>query len=90
MVAMPWPTPMHIVARPISRSRRAISCSSVVMIRAPEQPTGGAAALSGEQRLLKDEGSRRFYPWHPFQARRTHSPPHDRLKARADYPVAHS
>src|SRR5918997_3734751 len=38
---MPCPTPMHIVARPYcTSSLRFISCTSVVRIRAPEQPSG--------------------------------------------------
>src|SRR5215213_6136609 len=40
-IAMPCPTPMHIVARPyLTSGRRAISCTSVVRIRAPEAPRG--------------------------------------------------
>ena len=39
-VAMPWPTPMHMLAAPRAAPRRVISCSRVAVIRAPEQPSG--------------------------------------------------
>jgi len=39
-VAMPWPTPMHIVAAARATARRRNSCSSVAVILAPEQPIG--------------------------------------------------
>src|SRR5690606_20064698 len=45
-MAMPWPTPMHIVARPTSTSVLTISCSSVVRMRAPEQPKGCPSAMA--------------------------------------------
>jgi len=32
---MPWPTPMHILAAPFAAPRLRISCSRVVMMRAP-------------------------------------------------------
>ena len=40
MVAMPWPTPMHMVARPYRLPRFCISCTKVVIMRAPLQPRG--------------------------------------------------
>ena len=42
---MPWPTPVHTVAAPLVVPRRRISCSKVVMIRAPEQPNGWPVAI---------------------------------------------
>ena len=44
--AMPWPTPMHMVAAPRAAPRRRISCSRVVTIRAPEQPSGWPMAIA--------------------------------------------
>src|SRR5260370_1092490 len=44
--AMPWPTPMHMVAAPRAVPRRCISCSKVVTIRAPEQPSGWPMAIA--------------------------------------------
>ena len=43
---MPWPTPMHMVAAPRRPPRRRISCSSVVVILAPEQPSGWPIAIA--------------------------------------------
>jgi Kef-type K+ transport system membrane component KefB len=45
-VAMPWPTPMHMVAAARAAPRRRISCSSVVVILAPEQPSGWPIAIA--------------------------------------------
>ena len=43
---MPWPTPMHMLAAPRAAPRRRISCSSVVTILAPEQPSGCPMAIA--------------------------------------------
>lgn len=40
IVATPWPMPTQRVARPREASVRIISCTSVVTIRAPVQPSG--------------------------------------------------
>ena len=40
MVAIPWPTPTHMVAKPRCTPRRFISWRSVVVIRAPLHPSG--------------------------------------------------
>ena len=56
-VAIPCPTPMHIVASPCRAPRRPISCSSVVRIRAPEQPSGWPSAIAPPLRLTRS-GSR--------------------------------
>src|SRR5215210_4977311 len=46
-IAIPCPTPMHIVARPICTSEwRCISCTSVVSMRAPEHPKGCPRAIA--------------------------------------------
>ena len=39
-LAIPCPTPMHMVARPWRAPRRRISCASVATSRAPEAPSG--------------------------------------------------
>jgi len=44
--AMPWPTPMHMLAAPRAAPRRRISCSRVVTILAPEQPSGCPMAIA--------------------------------------------
>src|SRR5205814_9622885 len=44
--AMPWPTPMHIVASPYSASRRSISRTSVLTSRAPLLPSGWPRAIA--------------------------------------------
>src|SRR5690606_9462843 len=56
-VAMPWPTPMHIDARPRLAPRRFISWSSVTTIRAPEQPTGWPSAIAPPLTLTMEESS---------------------------------
>ena len=43
---MPCPTPMHMVAAARRAPRRRNSCSSVVVIRAPEQPSGWPIAMA--------------------------------------------
>src|ERR1700694_357289 len=45
-VAIPWPTPMHIVARPYRTLRRASSCTSVAMMRTPLAPSGWPSAIA--------------------------------------------
>jgi Kef-type K+ transport system membrane component KefB len=45
-VAMPWPTPMHMAAAARAAPRRRISCSRVVVILAPEQPSGWPIAIA--------------------------------------------
>src|SRR5579875_76818 len=45
-VAMPCPTPMHIVASPLRAFRRTISCTSVTRMRAPLAPTGCPSAIA--------------------------------------------
>ncbi len=40
IVAMPWPTPMHIVASPVFAPRSIMLLISVVVIRAPLAPSG--------------------------------------------------
>src|SRR5439155_1226702 len=44
--AMPWPTPMHMVARPYSASRWPISRTSVLTSRAPLLPSGWPSAIA--------------------------------------------
>src|SRR5208282_3447129 len=44
--AMPWPTPMHMLAAPRATPRLRISCSKVVTILAPEQPSGCPMAIA--------------------------------------------
>ena len=51
IVLMPWPSPMHIVARPSSASFCSIVLSSVVVMRAPEQPSGWPSAIAPPFRL---------------------------------------
>jgi hypothetical protein len=46
-IAMPWPTPMHMVARPyLTSGRRPISCTRVVSMRAPDAPSGCPSAIA--------------------------------------------
>src|SRR5579875_1979633 len=45
-VAMPCPTPMHIVASPLRAFRRTISCTSVMRMRAPLAPTACPSAIA--------------------------------------------
>src|SRR5688572_10818306 len=53
-VAMPWPTPMHIVAAPRVPGPRARSWwTSVVAIRAPEQPSGWPSAMAPPSGLTR-------------------------------------
>lgn len=40
IVEMPWPRPMHMVARPTDELLCSIVLSSAVVMRAPEQPSG--------------------------------------------------
>ena len=64
---MPWPTPMHIVAAPRVPDGRAASWwTSVVRMRAPEQPSGWPRAIAppsgltrvGVETELGDDGER--------------------------------
>src|ERR1019366_7702765 len=43
---MPWPTPMHMVAAARAVPRRRSSCNRVVVILAPEQPSGWPIAIA--------------------------------------------
>src|SRR3954453_7146028 len=45
-VPVPRPPPQHIVTKPTCLSERSISCSSVVMRRAPVEPSGGPSAIA--------------------------------------------
>ena len=45
-VAVPSPPPQHIVTRPSSLSERSSSCSSVVISRAPVEPSGWPSAIA--------------------------------------------
>ena len=46
MIAAPWPTPTHMVARPYLPPRCFNSCSRVADIRAPLQPSGWPIAMT--------------------------------------------
>ena len=48
---MPWPTPMHIVARPSVASRSCMVWMSVVAMRAPEAPSGWPMAIAPPRTL---------------------------------------
>jgi Kef-type K+ transport system membrane component KefB len=56
-VAMPWPTPMHMVAAARLVPRRRISCSKVVVILAPEQPSGWPMAIAPPLTLTRSGSS---------------------------------
>src|SRR3954463_5417358 len=45
-VPVPRPPPQHIVTKPIDLSERSISCSSVVIRRAPVEPSGWPMAIA--------------------------------------------
>src|SRR4051795_2931864 len=45
-VPVPRPPPQHIVTKPIDLSERSISCSSVVIRRAPVEPSGCPRAIA--------------------------------------------
>src|SRR5690606_18872609 len=55
--AIPWPTPMHMVASPYLPARRRNSWTSVVRIRAPEAPSGCPSAIAPPLTLTRS-GSR--------------------------------
>src|SRR5262249_18263425 len=46
VAAMPWPTPMHMVARPFLSPRARIAWSSVATRRAPLMPSGWPSAIA--------------------------------------------
>src|SRR5207237_8029806 len=54
--AMPWPTPMHMVARPRRAPRRRSSWRRVATMRAPEQPSGWASAMAPPVTLTRSAG----------------------------------
>src|SRR3954453_7118400 len=45
-VPVPRPPPQHIVTKPTDLSERSISCRSVVIRRAPVEPSGGPRAIA--------------------------------------------
>ena len=54
ITAMPWPTPMHMVARPSVASRSCMAWMSVVAMRAPEAPSGWPMAIAPPRTLTFD------------------------------------
>src|SRR6185503_8779724 len=46
VAAMPWPTPMHMVARPFFAPRARIAWSRVATMRAPLMPSGWPSAMA--------------------------------------------
>src|SRR5690606_17821724 len=46
MIAVPWPTPTHMVARPRSAPSRSMRPSSVTTRREPEEPSGWPSAIA--------------------------------------------
>ena len=46
IIAIPCPTPMHIVARPYRARRRASACTSVVRMRDPDEPSACPSAMA--------------------------------------------
>ena len=51
IVAMPWPAPMHMVARPNFALRSSIAWISVVAMRAPLAPSGWPMAMAPPRTL---------------------------------------